>query len=142
MNECLKLHNLSAACKRGPLIVRPLSSLFRHLNQFLFSCHIGTDARICEGCIFQHNGVGVVISERAIIGERVEIYQGVTVVERRGGPVIGNGVSIGANAVVLGPITVGNDSRIGAGAVVLDDVPPGSTVVGVPARVVRHGCYR
>ena len=136
MNECLKLHKLSSACRRGPFILRPLASVFRHLSQFLFACHIGTDAQIGEGCVFQHNGVGVVISERAIIGDNVEVFQGVTIGERRGVPVIEDNVSIGANAVLLGPITIGDGARIGAGAVVLEDVSAYSTAVGVPARMI------
>ena len=94
--------------------------------------------------LFIDHGPGVVIGETAVIGDDVTIYQGVTL----GGtghdtgkrhPTIGNGVLIGSGAKVLGPFKVGDNSRIAAGAVVLNEIPPDSTAVGVPARVVRQG---
>ncbi len=98
-------------------------------------------AKIGEGLFIDH-GDGVVIGETAEIGDNVTIYQGVTL----GGtgketgkrhPNIGNGVTIGAGAKVLGPITIGDNSKVGAGAIVLKDVPPNCTVVGNPGRVVK-----
>lgn len=92
---------------------------------------------------FIDHGTGVVIGETAIIGDDVTIYQGVTL----GGtghdtgkrhPTIGNNVLIGAGAKVLGPFTVGDNTNIAAGAVVLNEIPPNSTAVGVPARVVKR----
>ena len=92
---------------------------------------------------FIDHGTGVVIGETAVIGDDVTIYQGVTL----GGtgkdtgkrhPTIGNRVMIGSGAKVLGPFTVGDDCRIAAGAVVLNEIPPNSTAVGVPAKVVRR----
>lgn len=89
------------------------------------------------------HGTGIVIGETTEIGDDVLIYQGVTLggtgkdVGKRH-PTIGNRVMISAGSKVLGPITIGDDSRVAAGAVVLKDVPPNSTVVGVPARVVRQ----
>lgn len=89
------------------------------------------------------HGTGIVIGETTEIGDDVLIYQGVTL----GGtgkdtgkrhPTIGNNVMISSGAKVLGPFKVGDNSRIAAGAVVLDEVPPDSTVVGVPARVVKR----
>jgi serine O-acetyltransferase len=89
------------------------------------------------------HGHGVVIGETTEIGDDVLIYQGVTL----GGtgkhtgkrhPTIGNNVMISAGAKVLGPFKIGDNSRVAAGAVVLEEVPPNSTVVGVPARVVRQ----
>ena len=86
--------------------------------------------------------MGVVIGETAEIGDDVLIYQGVTL----GGtgkdkgkrhPTIGNHVMIGSGAKVLGPFNVGDGARIAANAVVLKEVPPCSTAVGVPARIVR-----
>ena len=99
-------------------------------------------ATIGRRLVIDH-GHGVVIGETAEIGDDVLIYQGVTL----GGtgkdtgkrhPTIGNNVMISAGAKVLGPLKVGDNSRIAAGAVVLDEVPPNSTVVGVPARVVKQ----
>lgn len=98
-------------------------------------------AVIGKGLMIDH-GDGVVIGETAVIGDNVTLYQGVTL----GGtgkdtgkrhPNIGNGVTIGAGAKVLGPITIGDNSKVGAGSVVLRDVPPNCTVVGNPGRVVR-----
>lgn len=92
---------------------------------------------------FIDHGTGVVIGETAIIGDDVTLYQGVTL----GGtghdtgkrhPTIGNNVLIGAGAKVLGPFTVGDNTNIAAGAVVLNEIPPNSTAVGVPARVVKR----
>lgn len=92
---------------------------------------------------FIDHGTGVVIGETAVIGDDVTIYQGVTL----GGtgkdtgkrhPTIGNNVMIGAGAKVLGPLVIGDNSKIASGAVVLTDIPPNSTAVGVPARVVRR----
>lgn len=99
-------------------------------------------AKIGKRLVIDH-GHGVVIGETAEIGDDVLIYQGVTL----GGtgkdtgkrhPTVGNNVMISAGAKVLGPLKIGDNSRIAAGAVVLDDVPANSTVVGVPAHVVKQ----
>ncbi|MBE6787829.1 MAG: serine O-acetyltransferase [Ruminococcaceae bacterium] len=99
-------------------------------------------ATIGKRLVIDH-GTGVVIGETTEIGDDVLIYQGVTL----GGtgkdtgkrhPTIGNNVMISAGAKVLGPFKIGDNSRVAAGAVVLEEVPPNSTVVGVPARVVRQ----
>ena len=97
--------------------------------------------------LFIDHGTGVVIGETAEIGDDVIIYQGVTL----GGsgkdkgkrhPTIQDRVMISCGATVLGPFTVGHDSKIGANSVVLKEVPPHSTVVGVPGRVVKQGNVR
>lgn len=93
--------------------------------------------------VFIDHGVGVVIGETTEIGNDVVMYQGVTLggtgkdVGKRH-PTVENGVMISAGAKVLGPVRIGEGSKIGAGSVVLKDVPPHSTVVGVPGRVVRQ----
>ncbi|MCH5191141.1 MAG: serine O-acetyltransferase [Oscillospiraceae bacterium] len=96
---------------------------------------------------FIDHGTGVVVGETAEIGDDVTIYQGVTL----GGtgkdtgkrhPTIGNGVMIGSGAKILGPFKVGDNSNIASGAVVLDEIPPNSTAVGVPARVVKRNGVR
>ena len=99
-------------------------------------------ATIGRRLVIDH-GVGIVIGETTEIGDDVLIYQGVTLggtgkdVGKRH-PTIGNNVMISAGAKVLGPFKIGDNSRVAAGAVVLNEVPPNSTVVGVPARVVRQ----
>lgn len=99
-------------------------------------------AQIGKGLFIDH-GHGVVIGETTIIGDNVTIYQGVTL----GGtgnetgkrhPTIEDNVLISAGAKVLGSITIGKNSKIGAGSVVVSDVPPNSTVVGVPGRVIKR----
>ncbi|MBQ9757143.1 MAG: serine O-acetyltransferase [Clostridia bacterium] len=99
-------------------------------------------AKIGTGLFIDH-GMGVVIGETAIIGDNCTIYQGVTL----GGtgkdkgkrhPTIGNNVTIGSGAKVLGPFTVGDNSKIAANAVVLNEIPPNSTCVGVPAHIVKR----
>ena len=99
-------------------------------------------ATIGKGLFIDH-GNGVVIGETAILGDNVTLYQGVTL----GGtgkehgkrhPTIGDNVMISAGAKVLGSFTVGSNSKIGAGSVVLSEVPPNSTVVGVPGRVIKR----
>ncbi len=100
-------------------------------------------AKIGKGFFIDH-GNGVIIGETTIIGDNVTLYQGVTL----GGtgkehgkrhPTIGNNVMISAGAKVLGSFSIGDNSKIGAGSVVLSEVPPCSTVVGVPGRVVKRG---
>jgi len=92
--------------------------------------------------VFIDHGDGVVIGETTVIGDDVTIYQGVTLggtgkdIGKRH-PTIGNGVTIGAGAKVLGPITIGDHSKVGAGAIVLKDVPADCTVVGNPGRIVK-----
>lgn len=99
-------------------------------------------AWIGKGLFIDH-GNGVIIGETAVIGDNVTIYQGVTL----GGtgkehgkrhPTVEDNVMISAGAKVLGSFTIGANSKIGAGSVVLSEVPPGSTVVGVPGRVVKR----
>ena len=99
-------------------------------------------AQIGNGFFIDH-GNGVIIGETTIIGDNVTLYLGVTLggtgkEQGKRHPTIGNNVMISAGAKVLGSFTVGDNSIIGAGSVVLEEVPPNSTVVGVPGRVVKR----
>ena len=103
-------------------------------------------AKIGRRLVIDH-GTGIVIGETAEIGDDVLIYQGVTLggtgkdVGKRH-PTIGNNVMISAGAKVLGPFKIGDNSRVAAGAVVLKEVPPNSTVVGEPERIVKQNGKR
>ncbi len=96
-------------------------------------------AEIGGGCIVAH-GIGLVIGGRTVIGEDCTLLHGVTLGEARftelDCPRLGNRVTVGAGAIVLGKIEIGDDAMIGAGSVVLADAAAGTTVAGVPARVV------
>lgn len=112
------------------------------LTRFCTGVDIHPGAVLGSGLFIDH-ATGVVIGETAEVGEDVTIYHGVTLggssLERgKRHPTIGDRVTIGAGAKVLGPITVGHDSRIGANAVVVKPVPPDSVVVGVPGQVIKR----
>jgi len=92
--------------------------------------------------VFIDHGLGVVIGETAIIKDHVTIFQNVTLGGRgnhngKRHPTIEEGCLIGAGAKILGNITIGKNSKVGANAVVLYDVPPNTTVVGIPAKVIK-----
>lgn len=99
-------------------------------------------AQIGKGFFIDH-GHGVIIGETTVIGDNVTLYQGVTLggtgkEQGKRHPTIGNNVMISTGAKVLGSFKIGDNSKIGAGSVVLKEVPPGSTVVGVPGQVVKR----
>jgi serine O-acetyltransferase len=112
-----------------------------HIGRVLTGIEIHPGARIGKRVFIDH-GMGVVIGETAEVGDDVTLYQGVTLGGTsltRGAkrhPTIGNGVIVSSGAQVLGPFRVGEGARIGAQAVVLSEVPPGATMVGIPARPV------
>ena len=118
-----------------------LARFISHIARFLTGVEIHPGATIGRRFFIDH-GMGIVIGETAEIGEDVLMYKGAvlggTSLEKgKRHPTIGNGVVIGSNAIILGPIMIGDNARIGSGAVVVKPVPSDSTAVGVPARVVR-----
>jgi serine O-acetyltransferase len=118
------------------LLARCLSQLAR----FRTGTEIHPGAIIGRRLFIDH-GMGVVIGETAIVGDDVTLYHGVTLggtslQKKKRHPTLGNGVVVGNTSSILGDIVVGDNSRVGAGSVVLRDVPPNSTVVGVPAHIV------
>ena len=123
-----------------PFFARALSQFARWLT----GVEIHPGAMIGRRFFIDH-GMGVVIGETAEVGDDVTLYQGVTLggtTLNRGKrhPTIGNGVVVGGGAKILGNIRIGDNCRIGAGSVVLRDVPPDSTVVGVPGHIIfRNG---
>jgi serine O-acetyltransferase len=117
-----------------------LGRFVSHVSRALTGVEIHPGAQIGRRFFVDH-GMGVVIGETAKIGDDVLIYQGVvlggtSLKKGKRHPTIGNSVCIGAESIVLGPITVGDNARIGAGSVVIKDVEPDTTVVGVPGRAV------
>lgn len=112
-----------------------------HLGRVLSGIEIHPGATIGKGLFIDH-GMGVVIGETAEVGDNVTLYQGVTLGgtslnQGKRHPTIEDGVIVGSGAKILGPFTVGKNARVAANAVVLKEVPPGVTVVGIPARVAR-----
>lgn len=123
-----------------------LARFLSQFSRFLTGIEIHPGAQIGHGLLIDH-GMCVVIGETAVVGDNCTIYQGVTLGgtgKERGKrhPTLGNNVMVGSGAKVLGPFTVGDNSKIAAGAVVLSEVPPNSTCVGVPARIVKCGGIR
>ena len=120
---------------------RFIARCISHLGRCLTEIEIHPGAGIGRRFFIDH-GAGVVIGETAEIGDDVLMYQGsvlggTSLNKEKRHPTVGNGVVIGAGAIVLGAITIGNGARIGAGSVVTKPVPPGSTVVGIPGRIVE-----
>jgi serine O-acetyltransferase len=119
-----------------------LARLLSHISRMLTGIEIHPGAKLGKRVFIDH-GSGVVIGETAEVGDDVLIYMGVvlggTALEKtKRHPTIENNVVIGSGASVLGPITVGRGAKIGAGSVVIRSVPPGATVVGVPARIAEQ----
>lgn len=115
------------------------------LSRFLTGIEIHPGAKIGRRFFIDH-GMGVVIGETAEIGDDVLLYQGVTLggTGKESGkrhPTLGDGVVVGTGAKILGNIKIGDHVKIGAGSVVIHPVPPHSTVVGVPGRIVRDASY-
>lgn len=142
--KALKYHRLSQAAWNLKLCL--LAQWISHHTRRRTGIEIHPGAKIGKGVFIDH-GMGVVIGETTIIGNNVTLFQQVTL----GGtgketgkrhPTIGDNVVVGAGAKVLGNIYIEKNVFIGANAVVVRDVPEGSTVVGVPGRVVAAGTRR
>jgi serine O-acetyltransferase len=123
--------------KGVPFVPRAISQLARWLT----GIEIHPAAKIGQEFFIDH-GMGVVIGETAEIGDSVTLFQGVTLGgtgKERGKrhPTVGNHVVVGAGAKILGAIRIGDNVKIGANSVVLKSVPPHSTVIGVPARIIK-----
>lgn len=132
------LHRISHRLWRWRL--KWLARFLAMFNRWLTGIEIHPAAVLGRRFFIDH-GMGVVIGETAVIGDDCTIYHGVTLGGTSWGkgkrhPTLGNNVIIGAGAKVLGPIAVGEGARIGSNAVAVRDVPPGSTVVGIPGHVV------
>lgn len=117
-----------------------LARLISQISRFFTGIEIHPGAIIGRKCFIDH-GMGVVIGETCEIGDNVTLFQGVTLggtgkEKGKRHPTLEDNTLIATGAKVLGSITIGMNSKVGAGSVVLQDVPPNSTVVGIPGRVV------
>ncbi len=135
-----QLHRLAHSLHACGVPVLP--RLVSHISRTLTGIEIHPGASIGEGLFIDH-GMGVVIGETAEVGDNCHLYQGVTLggtsnkkVKRH--PTLGNGVTVGANASVIGAVKIGDNARIGAGSVVVTNVPANATVVGVPGHIVAY----
>ena len=125
--------------------LKSLARISSQFTRFMTGVEIHPGAQIGRRFFIDH-AMGVIIGETTIIGDDCTLYQGVTL----GGtgnetgkrhPTLGNNVTVGTGAKVLGNIRIGNNVKVGGGAVVVKDVPPDCTVVGVPGRIIkRNGC--
>ena len=127
-----------------------LGRIISQLSRFFTGIEIHPGAKIGQNLFIDH-GMGVVIGETSEIGNNVTIYHAVTLGgispsidserqrDEKRHPTIGDGVVIGSGAQIIGPVKIGNGSRIAANAVVVNDVPENSTMVGVPAKIIKTG---
>ena len=139
------LYRIGHRAQRLPWVLRMpvlfLYHLCRIMTELAFGVSLARTAEIGVPLMIHHHGQ-IFVAAGCHIGARCQIYHGVTIGERggrqAGRPTIGDDVIVGAGAKILGPVHVGSRARVGANAVVVDNVPPGSTVVGIPARPVQR----
>jgi len=138
--HALWAHRVSHAAWQMPVLRLP-ARLLSNLVRSITGVEIHPGATIGRRVFIDH-GMGVVIGETAEVGDDVMMYHGVTLGGRsfshgKRHPTIEAGVTIGAGARIIGPVTVGAGAQVGANAVVVKDVPPGHVAVGVPAHYRR-----
>jgi serine O-acetyltransferase len=137
--QALLAHRVAHALREAGVPLAPRA--IAYLSRAITGVEIHPAAQV-GGEFFIDHGSGVVIGETAEIGERVTLYQGVTLGGtgfQRGKrhPTLGDDVTVGSGAKLLGPIAIGDGAKIGANTVVIEDVPPGSTVIGNPGHPVK-----
>lgn len=137
--QALLAHRVGHALNEAGVPVVPI--VISYASRAVTGVEIHPAARIGADFFIDH-GSGVVIGETTEIGDRVTLYQGVTLggtgfARGKRHPTVEDDVTIGSGAKLLGPIRVGHGSKIGANTVVIKDVPPGATVVGNPGQPVR-----
>ena len=142
--QAVLMHRLSHRLWKHRL--RWLARLLSNVARLFTGIEIHPGAEIGRRFFIDH-GMGVVIGETAVIGDDCTLYHGVTLggtswQKGKRHPTLGRDVVVGAGAKVLGPIDVGNGARIGSNAVVVRSVPEGSTVVGVPGRLIDRTASR
>jgi serine O-acetyltransferase len=135
-----QLHRLAHSLERAGVPVLP--RVVSNVSRFVTGIEIHPGATIGEGLFIDH-GMGVVIGETAEIGDDCNLLQGVTLggtstLHKKRHPTLGDRVTVGAGAKLIGAVEIGDDARIGAGSVVVTNVPPNATVVGVPGHVVAY----
>lgn len=124
---------------------RWLARFVSHIARWATGVEIHPGATIGRRVFIDH-GMGVVVGETAEIGDDCTLYHGVTLGgvswnQGKRHPTLGKGVVVGAGAKILGPFTVGEGAKVGSNSVVVKAVPPGATVVGIPARVVDEHAF-
>jgi serine O-acetyltransferase len=137
--QAVLAHRVAHALHDSSVPIAPRA--IAYLSRLATGIEIHPAANIGDGLFIDH-GMGVVIGETADIGDDVTLYQGVTLggtgfATGKRHPTVGDNVTIGSGAKLLGPIEVGHGAKVGANSVVITDVPPNSTVVGNPGHVVR-----
>lgn len=138
------MHRITSRLWRAKL--RLAARLLSQIARFCTGIEIHPGATIGRRVFIDH-GAGVVVGETSVVGNDVTLYQGVTLggtghEKGKRHPTLLDGVFVGSSAQILGNIVIGENSRVGAGSVVLRDVPPNSTVVGVPAHIVYQNGER
>src|SRR5215208_6966445 len=137
--HALLSHRVAHALDAAGVPIAP--RVLAYCSRSLTGIEIHPAAKVADGLFIDH-GMGVVIGETAEVGDKVTMYQGVTLggtgfATGKRHPTVEDNVTIGSGAKLLGPITIGHGAKIGANSVVIHDVPPNSTVVGVPGHPVR-----
>ena len=132
------LHRISN--KIWKLNIKILARFISHFSRFITGIEIHPGVKIGKKLFIDH-GMGIVIGETTVIGNNVTLYQGVTLggitdIQKKRHPTISDNVTIGAGAKILGPIIIGKNAKIGANSVVTKNIPPNTTVVGIPARIL------
>lgn len=116
----------------------PLAAIIKGAIRIIWGGVIPYKTQIGKGTVITYHGLGVVLNQNAVIGNNCRIRHHVTVASNgEGAPVLGDGVEVGAGAVIVGKIRIGNNAKIGALSFVNSDIPDNCTAVGAPAKPVR-----
>ena len=135
-----KAHKIYTSWKFGGGIAQ----LIKNINRVIYCCDIAYQVDIPASTKLPHQGMGVVMHPKTVIGENCTIYQHSTFGAAHGendgdaAPTLGNNVMVGVGATILGPIKIGNNVSIAAHAVVIDDVPDNAVVAGIPAEIKKY----
>lgn len=134
-----KAHKIYTSWKFGGI-----AQLIKNINRIVYCCDIAYQVDIPISTQLPHQGMGVVMHPKTVIGENCTIYQHTTFGaahgenDEDGAPTLGNNVMVGVGATLLGPVNIGNNVTIAALAVVLHDVPDNAVVAGIPAEIKRY----